>query len=90
MTCHNQLEVGQKKLRNSVGVWTLKINKMGCFNDPAWKVCVVWLGWVADIDYLYPARWGWININKLGCAWLHLNSLFRFKTQSIHHSNMLR
>ena len=34
-------------------------NKMGCFNDPAWKVC----GWVvvADTNYLYPARWGWIN-----------------------------
>ena len=31
-------------------------NKMGCFNDPAWKVCV------ADTNYLYPARWGWINV----------------------------
>ena len=30
---------------------------MGCFNDPAWKVC----GWVADTNYLYPARWGWIK-----------------------------
>ena len=35
-------------------------NKMGCFNDPAWKVCG-WGGWVADTNYLYPARWGWIN-----------------------------
>ena len=50
-------------------------NKMGCFNDPAWKVCVWWggggvadtnfekfvCGGVADTNYLYPARWGWIN-----------------------------
>ena len=35
---------------------------MGYFNDPAWKVC----GWVADTNYLYPARWGWINKNDLG------------------------
>ena len=36
-----------------------KMNKMGCFNDLAWKVC----GWggVADTNYLFPARWGWIN-----------------------------
>ena len=34
---------------------------MGCFNDPAWKVCGGgW--WVADTNYLYPAHWGWINI----------------------------
>ena len=30
---------------------------MGCFNEPAWKVC----GWVADTNYLYPARWGQIK-----------------------------
>ena len=36
-------------------------NKMGCFNDPAWKVCGWWGGGVADTNYLYPARWGWIN-----------------------------
>jgi len=24
-----------------------------------------WGGWVADTNYLYPARWGWINIFKL-------------------------
>ena len=36
---------------------------MGCFNDPPWKVCVWWGGGgvVADTNYLYPARWGWIN-----------------------------
>ena len=42
---------------------------MGCFNDPAWKVCRWWggaVGWcgvvgLADTNYLYPARWGWIN-----------------------------
>ena len=38
---------------------------MGCFNDPAWKVCGWWGGGggggVADTNYLYPARWGWIN-----------------------------
>ena len=47
---------------------------MGCFNDPAWttttrRVCGWWgggvVGWwcgrVADTNYLYPARWGWIN-----------------------------
>ena len=39
-------------------------NKMGCFNDPAWKVFGWWggVGLVADTNYLYPARWGWINI----------------------------
>ena len=41
---------------------------MGCFNDPAWKVCG-WGGmggWVADTNYLYPARWGWIkNIKQI-------------------------
>ena len=40
-------------------------HKMGCFNDPAWttttqRVCV-WLGGVADTNYLYPASWGWIK-----------------------------
>ena len=44
-------------------------NKMGCFNDPAWKVCG-WWWWggcgVADTNYLYPARWGWINIETAG------------------------
>ena len=35
-------------------------NKMGSFNDPAWKVCG-WGGGVADTNYLYPAHWGWIN-----------------------------
>ena len=25
------------------------------------------VGWVADTNYLYPARWGWININY-NCA----------------------
>ena len=35
-------------------------NKMGCYNDPAWKVC----GWLADTNYLYPARWGWIKKNE--------------------------
>jgi len=36
---------------------------MGCFNDPALKVC----GWggVADTNYLYPARWGWINMYRV-------------------------
>ena len=43
---------------------------MGCFNDPARRaredstrteVCVWWVGWVADTNYPYPARWGWIN-----------------------------
>ena len=40
---------------------------MGCFNDPAWttttrRVCVWWGGGgVADTNYLYPARWGWIK-----------------------------
>ena len=41
---------------------------MGCFNDPAWKVCGWWWGvggLVADTNYLYPAHWGWININYL-------------------------
>ena len=33
---------------------------MCCFNDPAWKVCG-WGGVVADTNYIYPARWGWIN-----------------------------
>ena len=34
-----------------------------CFNDPAWEsLCVGWVGRVADTIYLYPARWGWINI----------------------------
>ena len=40
-------------------------NKMGCFNDPAWKVCGWWgggVGGVADTNYLYPARLGWINL----------------------------
>ena len=37
----------------------LSLNKMGCFNDPAWKVCGS--GVVADTNYLYPARWEWIN-----------------------------
>ena len=40
---------------------------MGCFNDPAWttttrRVCGGGWGVVADTNYLYPARWGWINI----------------------------
>ena len=29
-------------------------NKMGCFSDPAWRAR-------EDTNYLYPARWGWIN-----------------------------
>ena len=38
---------------------------MGCFNDPAWKVCGWWVvGWVADTNYLYTARWGWIKNSK--------------------------
>ena len=36
-------------------------DKMGCFNDPTWKVCGWWGGGVADTNYLYPARWGWIK-----------------------------
>ena len=39
----------------------LSLNKMGCFNDPAWKVCGGWGGVVADTNYLNPARWEWIN-----------------------------
>ena len=39
-------------------------DKMGCFNDSDWKVCG-WGGWcLADTNYLYPARWGWINQEK--------------------------
>ena len=55
-------------------------NKMGCFNDPALKVCVWWGGWVADTNYLYPACWGWIKKTEslvcsyqlcyAGCHWL--------------------
>ena len=41
---------------------------MGCFNDPAWKVCGWWGGGggVADTNPLYPARWGWINKSYKG------------------------
>ena len=36
---------------------------MGFFNDPAWES--LWdVGWVADTNYLYPARRGWINQKK--------------------------
>ena len=31
------------------------VNKMGCFNDPAWKVCGWVGGGVADTNYIYPA-----------------------------------
>ena len=34
-------------------------NQMRCFNDPAWES--LWWGGVADTNYLYPARWGWIK-----------------------------
>ena len=39
---------------------------MGCFNDPVRNVCGLWWGgWVADTNYLYPARWGSINYELL-------------------------
>ena len=41
----------------SLGHFDIKnlCNKMGCFNEPAWKVCG-WggVGGVADTNYLYP------------------------------------
>ena len=38
---------------------------MGCFNDPAWKVCG-WVGWVGHIPstYIQLAGAGSINKNK--------------------------
>ena len=34
---------------------------MGCFNDPAWKVCGWWWGgWLTPTTY-NPACWCWIN-----------------------------
>ena len=44
---------------------TLIGNKMGCFNDPHARKFVGGVGgfWVADTNYLYPARWGWINFS---------------------------
>ena len=29
-------------------------NKMGCFNDPAWKVCGWWSGGVVVVGWLTP------------------------------------
>ena len=40
---------------------------MGCFNDPAWKVYGWVGGWVAETNYLYPARWGWIKKETEKC-----------------------
>ena len=35
---------------------------MGCFNDPARKVCGGGVGgWLADTNYRYTAHWGGIN-----------------------------
>ena len=56
-------------LDKGLSTYLVLISKMGCFNDPAWKACGWWggdvVGWwrggVADTNYLYPARWGWIN-----------------------------
>ena len=60
-------------------------NKMGCFNDPAWKVCggVGW--WLTPTTYIQlagagsTARRGWINIYTLTiykirqiCYWVML------------------
>ena len=48
---------------------------MGCLNDPAWNVC----GWggvgggVADTNYLYPIRWGWINKYTNLVSWMYIN-----------------
>ena len=36
---------------------------MGCFNDRVGKFVCGGGGVVADTNYLYPARWRWININ---------------------------
>ena len=41
---------------------------MGCFNDPACKVCG-WSGGGADTNYPYPARWGWINKHTTQFCW---------------------
>ena len=54
---------------------------MGCFNDPAWES--LWVGWwVADTNYLYPARWGWIKSMRYASE-LEVNLKVNFAIQSL-------
>ena len=47
---------------------------MGCFNDPAWKVCGWWGGWLTPTTYMQltgagsTAHWGWIKSEKENVA----------------------
>ena len=45
----------------------LSRNKMGCFNDPAWKVCGWWgggvvVGWLTPTNYIQLAGAGSISL----------------------------
>ena len=43
-------------------------NKMGCFNDPAWKVC----GWMGGVGWLTPTTY--IQLAWAGLVYLcHMN-----------------